>query len=102
MYSQYIIRNQLLERKGRLGYEAFSYNIQTEEKTKLTSKTCCSTVLPSVPDLPPMNARYLMSIFVVSVLPAPLSPLTRIDWLPCSFIIALVNGTSHFILFSYQ
>lgn len=54
-----------------------------------TSKTCCSTVRPSVPDLPPMNARYLMSIFVVSVLPAPLSPLTNIDWLPCSLIIAL-------------
>jgi hypothetical protein len=26
---------------------------------------------------------------VVSVLPAPLSPLTNIDWLPCSLIIAL-------------
>jgi hypothetical protein len=31
-----------------------------------------------------------MSIFVVSVLPAPLSPLTKMDWLPWSFIIALM------------
>lgn len=54
-----------------------------------TSRTCCSTVRPSVPDLPPMNARYLMSIFVVSVLPAPLSPLTKMDWLPWSLISAL-------------
>ena len=54
-----------------------------------TSRTCCSTVRPSVPDLPPMNARYLMSIFVVSVLPAPLSPLTNMDWLPWSLISAL-------------
>ncbi|CAL9049505.1 unnamed protein product [Musa banksii] len=37
-----------------------------------------------------MKARYLMSIFVVSVLPAPLSPLTKIDWLPWSFMIALI------------
>lgn len=55
-----------------------------------TSRTCCSTVLPSVPEVPPMKARYRISIFVVSVLPAPLSPLTKMDWLPCSFIIALI------------
>lgn len=54
-----------------------------------TSRTCCSTVRPSVPDRPPMNARYLMSILVVSVLPAPLSPLTRIAWLAWSLMSAL-------------
>lgn len=61
------------------------------ELSVLTSRTCCSTVLPSVPDLPPINARYLISIFVVSVFPAPLSPLTKIDWLPCSLIIDLIH-----------
>lgn len=69
------------------------YLIIHEEWNSPTSRTCCSTVLPSVPDRPPMNARYLISIFVVSVLPAPLSPLTKMDWLPCSFIIALIFDT---------
>jgi len=79
----------------------FNYQLEIviyKQKFKLTSKTCCSTVLPSVTDLPPMNARYLMSIFVVSVLPAPLSPLTKMDWLPCSFIIALVFEINESIL----
>ena len=74
-------------------YTLYEYQETINESFKLTSKTCCSTVLPSVADLPPMNARYLMSIFVVSVLPAPLSPLTKMDWLPFSFIIALTHWT---------
>lgn len=54
-----------------------------------TSRTCCSTVRPSVAARPPRKARYCISIFVVSVLPAPLSPLTRIELLFPSFIMAL-------------
>lgn len=54
-----------------------------------TSRTCCSTVRPSTPDRPPRYARYRISIFVVSVLPAPLSPLTRMELLFPSLIIAL-------------
>lgn len=57
----------------------------------LASRTCCSTVRPSTPDRPPKCARYLISIFVVSVFPAPLSPLTNIELLFPSFIIALVS-----------
>jgi hypothetical protein len=45
---------------------------------------------------PPKNARYLISIFVVSVLPAPLSPLTKMELLFPSMTIAL-NLTKNFI-----
>uniref|UniRef100_A0A0A9E261 Myo1 n=1 Tax=Arundo donax TaxID=35708 RepID=A0A0A9E261_ARUDO len=58
-------------------------------RTGLDSRTCCSTVLAPVPDLPPRNARYLINNFVVSVLPAPLSPLTKMELLFPSFIICL-------------
>uniref|UniRef100_A0A2P2P1Q0 Uncharacterized protein n=1 Tax=Rhizophora mucronata TaxID=61149 RepID=A0A2P2P1Q0_RHIMU len=35
-----------------------------------------------------------MSNFVLSVLPAPLSPLTKIDWLIPSFIISLYAASA--------
>lgn len=54
-----------------------------------TPRTCCSTVRPSVAARPPRKARYRISILVVSVLPAPLSPLTRIELLFPSWTIAL-------------
>lgn len=54
-----------------------------------TSSTCCSTVLPSAATLPPICARNCISILVLSVLPAPLSPLTKIAWLIPSLIICL-------------
>lgn len=46
----------------------------------LDSSTCCSIVPSSVdPVLLPRMARYFMMILHVSVLPAPDSPLTRMD-----------------------
>lgn len=61
---------------------------------KLTSRTCCSTVRSSRAALPPTKVRYCIISFVVSVLPAPLSPLTRMDWLRDSFTIALINSAN--------
>ena len=56
---------------------------------EITSRTCCSTVRPSVAARPPRKARYCINILVVSVFPAPLSPLTSIELLFPSFIIPL-------------
>lgn len=40
-------------------------------------ETCCSTLSPSLSTPPlPIQARYCMMSFAVSVFPAPLSPLT--------------------------
>ena len=51
---------------------------------KLSSKGLHSTTLRivglSAALTPPMLARCAIRILTVSVLPAPLSPLTRIDW----------------------
>ena len=47
-------------------------------------RTCCSTPLREPPALP-MKARYVMMSLLVSVLPAPLSPLT------CSLHAGLSN-----------
>ena len=47
----------------------------------LTSSTCCCTDLPPDWALPPINARYCIRLLVLSVLPAPLSPLTNMAWL---------------------
>ena len=55
----------------------------------LTSSTCDSTVRPVVLDLPPTPARYSITSFVVSVFPAPDSPLMRMDWLCLHSIMAL-------------
>lgn len=57
-----------------------------------TSRTCCSTVRPSVAFLPPKYARNRISILVVSVLPAPLSPLTRMELLFPSWTMALESS----------
>lgn len=69
------------------------FNLQNNYNTiTLTSRTCCSTVLSSVAARPPTKVRYCIISFVVSVFPAPLSPLTNIDWLRASFIMALDYG----------
>lgn len=73
---------------------------QVKTFCQITSRTCCSTdLLPSPSVRPPIKARYCISILVLSVLPAPLSPLTRIAWLIPSFIICL---HSHFLQFVRQ
>ena len=43
----------------------------------MRARACCSTLSPSLMAPPvPIQARYCMISFAVSVLPAPLSPLT--------------------------
>jgi hypothetical protein len=61
----------------------------SQKKHAVTSRTCCSTerVLPVA--RPPTKVRYRMMSLVVSVFPAPLSPLTNMDWLRFSPTTAL-------------
>ena len=35
-------------------------------------------------EAPPTEAKYLMAYLALTVFPAPLSPLTMMDWLQCS------------------
>lgn len=58
-------------------------------KLKVTSRTCCSTERISPIARPPTKVRYRIMSLVVSVFPAPLSPLTSMDWLWFSLTIAL-------------
>jgi len=58
-----------------------------------TSSTCASTLCSSLA-LPYVRQGTAVSSLVVSVLPAPLSPLTRMDWL-CPFMRISLHAQQH-------